>query len=324
MSTVEKVLVTGAGGFIAGHLISQIHQRWGTAHIVALDRKPTNLWSQLHPYCSIVIEDLTSQSNRQIVEDFDVVFHLAADAGGMPFISTNNYNCMKDIASTQLIIDSALAGTIGKIVFTSSACVYPESRQGDSPTPLQELSALPAEPDSGYGWAKLYCERMGNYAKFESGIKFRSARLFNVYGTMCSTGEPREKAPAAIARKILHSQHLGLNSTTLLGTGKEVRSFLHVSDCTEGLLRLAEDSSNISAINFASLDCITVNELAEMIALICNYKGTFQFNSRHTGVSTRIPCIKLAKKALNWSPSKPLNDGLNELVSYIRSTIRNT
>jgi nucleoside-diphosphate-sugar epimerase len=248
---------------------------------------------------------------------YDICFHLAADMGGVPYISQNSYRCMIDIDPLRAVIGRLIVGQIDRVIFSSTACVYPEQLQRHPGESLRESSTAVAAPDTGYGWGKLFQERMLHEAAQAYRLDYGIARLFNVYGPFCSVDDGREKAPAAITNKLLIAKAAQRQSVQLLGSGIEVRSFMHVHDCVTGLILLA-DSSSRGPMNFASLETVTVRCLADRIARIVDYRGTIIFSGETPGVAARVPDINTAGVELDWKPTVQLESGLATLVAYVR------
>ena len=316
---INRVVVTGAGGFLGGHLMARIHKDWPTAERVAIDRKPIEEWLQVDRAAKNIVSDITCDTEA-LLANADMVFHCAADMGGMPYIATNNFTCMQDVISTQAILRLGARNVIGRIVLFSSACVYPAALQADRAVPLTEGFATTGPPDSGYGWAKLYCEQMAMFARDELGVDVQIARLFNVYGPHCDTRDPRAKAPAAICRKVVTARIAGLNYVTLFGSGIEVRSFLHIDDCLNGVMSLA-GADQADPINFGSDECLTIRQLADIVKLKYDYTGEVRFDGSYPGVKTRIPDLRRAAELVNWHPAVPLSSGIEDLARYVAYAI---
>jgi GDP-D-mannose 3', 5'-epimerase len=313
-----RILVTGAGGFIGGHLLPRLREEYANSELVALDLKPLSQWLQLHDFASNRRVKISRSTAITVLSGYDIVFHLASDMGGMPYISRNHFAHVQDVDSTRRLLRAGIDGTVGRIVFASSACVYPATLQGKEPTALLEELAMTGPPDTGYGWAKLYCEQLSEYARGEHSISIGIARLFNVYGPNCDISGPRAKAPAAICRKVLQAHRKNEQILELFGTGTERRSFLHIDDCLVGLLALAKNDVSVP-VNMASLECIAIADLVSIVSKHYGYMGDVAFNGLYSGVHSRIPDICRADGLLGWRPQVALAQGMATLAEYIQT-----
>ena len=234
------VVVTGAGGFIGGHLVAELKNR-GHERIRAVDLKPLGRWYQEHEDVENVSADLREVEPCQAVSaDAAYVFNLAADMGGMGFIETHKADCMVSVLINTNMLIAARDHGVEHFMFGSSACVYNGERQTDTNvTALKESDAYPALPEDGYGWEKLFSERMARHYREDYGIATRVARYHNVYGPEGTYDGGREKAPAAICRKVIAAKLSGKHEIEIWGDGEQTRSFMYIDDCTEGTLKLA-------------------------------------------------------------------------------------
>lgn len=313
-----KILVCGAGGFIGGHLVSSLKKQGH--YVIGADLK-------YHQYKEsdadeFYIRDLrdTRTVEHLVTENIDEIYQLAADMGGAGFISTgdNDANIMHNSAMINLnILDAMVKRGIKKVFYTSSACVYPEYNQLDPDNPLcSEESAYPAEPDSEYGWEKLFSERLYMaYAK-NYGLDIRIARLHNIFGPMGSWNDGREKAPAALCRKVAQSN----GSVDVWGPGTQTRSFLYIDECIEGIHRLMK--SNVKQpINLGSERMISINDLVKLISKIADKEITINNIDGPRGVMGRNSHNKLIKELLNWAPDDNLEFGIEQTYAWIKGQL---
>ena len=256
----EKVLVTGAGGFIGGHLIASLLEQ---GHDVrAVDTKEPDAWYQVHEDADSRRSDASEpEACREAMRGVDAVYNLAADMGGMGFIEANKALCMLSVLiNTNMLIAAREAG-VGRYFFSSSACVYAAEHQ-TSPdvTALKESDAYPAMPEDGYGWEKLFSERMCRHFNEDFGLETRVARYHNVYGPYGTYDGGREKAPAAICRKVIEAKLSGKHQIEIWGDGQQTRSFMYVDDCVAGSIMLAESDVR-EPLNIGSSELVTINDL---------------------------------------------------------------
>lgn len=314
---VTKALVTGGGGFIGGHLVRRLLCEG--IEVTAVDVKPLAQWRQSNPAATNVQADLMKVSAcADLVRNAEVVYHLAAEVGGIGYITRHNWRCASSVRVTQNLLDAALQSHVTQcFFFASSACIYPTHLQApDCRKPLCEDMVFPARPEGGYGWAKLYSELLCEYARSVS-LQIRIARLFNVYGPYCDVLEPRAKAPGALCYKFALARRDGTIPVRVWGDGTQVRSFLYIDDCLDAIQAMIHsDFSN--PLNVASEEIITISEMVDMLAKVSNVSPCYEFMPEMpTGVGTRIPCIDLARKELDWTPKTTLQDGLRYTFDWI-------
>lgn len=318
---MKTALICGSGGFIGHHLVNRLKQDGFWVRGVDLKHNPFDQ-SQADEF---IIGDLRDRNFcRQVIDrKFDHIYQLAADMGGagFVFIGDNDADIMHNSASINLnVLESCLHQKIKRIFYSSSACIYPEYNQLDPDNPkTEESSAYPAAPDSEYGWEKLFSERL--YLSFSRcyGLEVRIGRYHNIFGPEGSWNDGREKAPAAICRKIAMAKNG--TSIKLWGSGKQTRSFLYIDECVEGTRRLMESDVR-DPINIGSDEMVTIDKLAEMIMNIANKKLTLQHVPGPVGVNGRTSDNTLIQKKLCWKPKSTLHDGLVKTYSWISDQIK--
>ncbi len=319
--TMKNVLVCGAGGFIGGHLVKKLKKEG--AWVRGVDIK-AHEYSKL-PADEYITGDLTDQELVQTVLDrpFDEVYQLAADMGGAGYIFTgeNDANVMHNSATINLnVIHQATRIGAKKIFYSSSACIYPAYNQADPANPkCSEDSAYPAEPDSDYGWEKLFSERLFLAYARNYSMNVKIARFHNIFGPEGTWMGGKEKAPAAICRKVAEVPDGG--QIEVWGDGKQTRSFLYIDECLEGVARLME-SDFTGPVNIGSEEMVTLNQLAEMTIAISGKDISIKnVLVPHTGVRGRNSDNKLIEEKLGWSPSRPLSEGLAKTYRWISEQV---
>jgi len=318
MDKNDRIVVCGAGGFIGGHLIADL-RRQGYTDLRAVDLKPLSQWYQCFPDVENFVLDLQDKASCvQAVQGAAYVYNLAADMGGMGFIENNKGLCMLSVLiNTHLLMASRDAGA-ERFFFSSSACVYNADKQ-KSPEiiPLKEEDAYPAMPEDGYGWEKLFSERMCRHFREDFGLQTRVARFHNVYGPHGTYDGGREKAPAAICRKIIQAKLSGKHEIEVWGDGTRTRSFMYIDDCLKGV-QMIMASDIIEPINLGSSELVTINQLVDIVENIAGVKVKRNYNlSAPQGVNGRNSDNTKIKQYLGWEPSISLRVGLEKTYAWI-------
>jgi GDP-D-mannose 3', 5'-epimerase len=314
----EPIVVTGGGGFIGGHLVAEL-QRRGFERIRAVDLKPLGRWYQQHDGVENVSADLREKDAcYAAAEGATTVFNLAADMGGMGFIETHKADCMISVLINTNLLLAARDHGVKNFMFGSSACVYAAGKQTDpNVTALKEQDAYPAMPEDGYGWEKLFSERMCRHFMEDYGISVRVPRFHNVYGPFGTFAGGREKAPAAVCRKVIEAQLDGTKEIEIWGDGMQTRSFTYIDDTIEGLFRIME-SEFTDPINLGSAQLVTINGLVDIVEGIAGVKLERKYNlSAPQGVRGRNSDNALILEQLGWEPSISLEDGLEKTYHWI-------
>ncbi len=316
----QKTLVCGAGGFIGGHLVNTLFAE-GAASVRAVDIKPFEEWYQVSGRADNRILDLQLRDScMEAAEGMDAVFQLAADMGGMGFIENNKALCMLSVlTNTHMILASREAG-VKRFFYSSSACVYNGDKQTNPDVvALKEEDAYPALPEDGYGWEKLFSERMCRHFREDFGLETRVARFHNVYGPLGTWTGGREKAPAAISRKVLEAKHTGSHEIEIWGDGHQTRSFMYIDDCTKGVVDIFQ-SDILEPINLGSSELVTINQLVDIAEDIAGVKLKRNYNlGAPKGVNGRNSDNTLIRKYLGWEPSIRLRDGMEKTLAWIEA-----
>lgn len=316
-------LVTGAGGFIGGHLVKALLAKGETVR--AVDQKAKDQWWQLHPEAESLQLDLKYLENcRTSCKGVDKVYNLAADMGGMGFIETHKAECMLSVLVSTHMLVAAKEAAVKRFFYSSTACVYAADKQTSAAViPLKESDAYPAMPEDGYGWEKLFSERMCRHFRDDYGIATRVARYHNVYGPNGTWTGGREKAPAAICRKVIQAKLSGEHNIEIWGDGNQTRSFMFIDDCLQGTQAIM-NSDILEPINLGSDELVTINglvDIAEGIAGI-KLKRNYKLDAPR-GVNGRNSDNTLIKKHLGWAPGIKLRDGLEKTYAWIYDQIVN-
>jgi GDP-D-mannose 3',5'-epimerase len=315
---MRSVLVTGAGGFIGGHLVARLRAQ-GVEEIRGVDRVPVSEWHQRFDDVDNRTADLQDLAAcRDACEGIDVVYNLAADMGGMGFIENNKALCMLSVLISTHMLEAARQSGVQRFFYSSSACVYAAGKQGSPEVePLRESDAYPAMPEDGYGWEKLFSERMARHYYEDFGLETRVARYHNVYGPIGTYDGGREKAPAAICRKVAAAVLDGTEEIEIWGDGKQTRSFTYIDDCVEGTLRLTASEVR-EPLNVGSEELVTINELVDIVEGIAGIALKRNYNlTAPQGVRGRNSDNARIEERLGWTPSVSLEDGLLQTYRWI-------
>jgi len=321
MST-KKIVVCGGGGFIGGHLISDLLKQ-GHRDIRSVDIKPFDEWYQQFPNVENLQLDLQDkQACEQSLRGAAVVYNLAADMGGMGFIENNRALCMLSVLINTHLLMAAKKLGIERFFYASSACVYAADKQTSPDViALKEADAYPAMPEDGYGWEKLFSERMCRHFREDFGITTRVARYHNVYGPFGTYDGGREKAPAAICRKVIEAKLSGKHEIEIWGDGHQTRSFMYIDDCLKGTQAILA-SDILEPLNLGSSELVTINGLVDIVETIGGIKLKRSYNLKAPkGVNGRNSDNTLIKKYLGWEPSIRLRDGLEKTYAWIYDQI---
>ena len=318
-----KFLIAGAGGFIGGHLVKRLIELGNK--VIAVDNKKLDSWYQIHNQSENFELDLSLMPNCiKATKNVDGIFNLACNMGGMGFIENNKALCMISVLINTHLLLAAKQNKVRKFFFSSSACAYNVNLQStDEVIALKETDAYPAMPEDGYGWEKLFSERMCNHFFEDYGIDVKVARYHNIYGPNGTYDGGREKAPAALSRKIIISKLKGLDEIEVWGDGNQKRSFLYIDDCIDASINLF--NSNFSGpINIGSEEMVTINQMISILEKIANknFKKKYLLD-KPKGVKGRNSDNTLIKKELQWEPKYSLSEGLKKTYYWIENQIKN-
>ncbi|WP_158942903.1 NAD-dependent epimerase/dehydratase family protein [Granulicella sp. S190] len=318
----KKAVVCGAGGFIGGHLVQSLIEN-GVDVIRAVDIKPLDEWYQVSKGVESLSLDLKDKDNcLTTAAGSEVVFQLAADMGGMGFIENNKALCMLSVLTNTHMLMAAREKGVERFFYSSSACVYNAEKQTNPDVvALKEEDAYPAMPEDGYGWEKLFSERMCRHFEEDYGLQSRVARFHNVYGPLGTWTGGREKAPAAVCRKVIEAKHSGKHEIEIWGDGKQTRSFMYIDDCTKGVQMITESDIH-EPLNLGSDELVTINQLVDIAEDIAGIKLKRNYNlSAPKGVNGRNSDNTLIHEKLHWAPSIRLRDGLAKTYAWIEDEI---
>jgi nucleoside-diphosphate-sugar epimerase len=315
----NKVVVCGGGGFIGGHLVGDLLAKGHTVRCV--DVKPKNEWYQVHAGAENIIGDLNLKEEAfRAVKGMDEVINLACNMGGMGFIEKNKGLCMISVLINTHLLQAAQAHGCQRYFYSSSACVYNADKQKDKKieTFLKEEDAYPAMPEDGYGWEKLFSERMCRHFREDYGVPTRVARFHNVYGPFGTWDGGREKAPAAMCRKVIEAKMSGKHEIEIWGDGKQTRSFMYITDCLKGIYMIAGSDTWHDPINLGSAEGVTINQLVDIVEDIAGIKLKRKYNlDAPKGVAGRNSDNTLIKKVFGWEPDTKLRDGMEKTYAWI-------
>jgi len=314
---MKKVTVTGSGGFIAGHLIKDLISKG--YDVTGVDIKPLREWSQIHQDCKNLVLDMRVKEN--CVKAFDEaseVYSLACNIGGIGFIERFKAECAYSVVMSANMLKAAVECGVKKYFYSSSACVYSSEKQKNPKVvDLKEEDIYPIGPEPGYGEEKLFTESLCKYFREDYGIETRTARYHNVYGEKTVYDGGKEKAPAAICRKIIQSQLDGTNEIEIWGDGEQTRSFMYVDDCVKGS-QLIMNGGFSSPVNLGSNELVTINHLVSIVEEIAGVKVKRKYNlSAPKGVNGRNSDNTLIKSLFDWEPSISLRAGMEKTYAWI-------
>ena len=312
-----KILVAGAGGFIGGHLTKALSD---LGHeIVAADIKKKEDWFTKVPSVKMEIGDLREFNfARRVSNSADVIYNLAADMGGMGFIENNKAACMLSVLINTHLLQSAEKHGVKRFFFASSACVYAQKHQVElDATPLKESDAYPAMPEDGYGWEKLFSERMCRHFFEDFGVETRIARFHNVYGPFGTYDGGREKAPAAICRKMAQAKISGNHEIEIWGDGEQKRSFMWIDDCIRGILDVMNNDFR-DPINLGSAETVSINELVSLVEEVAEIKVKRHYVlNAPQGVRARTSDNTRFREQYGWEPDTELKVGIEKTYRWI-------
>ena len=320
----KRILICGAGGFIGGHLASKFSKD-NNIELVCADIKPKEYWFQNFDNAKNFSLDLKDYDNTlKVCDGIDYIFNFACNMGGMGFIENNKAECMLSVLINANLLRAAKENKSEKYFFSSSACVYNGSKQNQTFIDgLKETDAYPADPEDGYGWEKLFSERMCRHFSEDFGLETRCIRYHNVYGPLGTYDGGREKAPAAICRKIANAKINMEKSIEVWGDGQQTRSFMFIDDCIFGTKKIF--NSNLREVyNLGSSEQVSINQMIEMVEKISDYKVERQYLlDKPKGVRGRSSDNTKILSDLSWEPSIKLYDGLEKTYSWIYQSIKN-
>jgi nucleoside-diphosphate-sugar epimerase len=318
---MRRILVAGGGGFIGGWLVKELLSQGN--QVSAVDIKPMSEWSQVFPEATNSVRDLSNLENCfKSTAGIDEVYNLAADMGGMGFIENNKAACMLSVLINTHLLMASKENGVSKYFFASSACVYNASKQNQTNIdPLREEDAYPAMPEDGYGWEKLFSERMCRHFYEDYGLETRVARYHNVYGPNGTWDGGREKAPAALCRKVANAKASTDKSIEIWGDGEQTRSFTYIEDCIKGSIMLM-NSDIREPLNIGSSQMVSINSMVEIIEGIAGVELTRKYNlEAPKGVRGRNSDNTRIQELLDWQPSISLTTGLSATYKWIEEQV---
>jgi nucleoside-diphosphate-sugar epimerase len=316
------VLVAGGGGFIGGHVVADLIRK-GYTKVRAVDVKPLDQWWQRFQEAENYQLDLSLRENcLEVVDGAAMVYNLAADMGGMGFIENHKALCMLSVLINTHLLMAARQCGVDRFFYASSACVYAADKQKSADVvPLREGDAYPAMPEDGYGWEKLFSERMCRHFREDFGLETRSARYHNVYGPHGTWKGGREKAPAAICRKVVEAKLSGRHEIEIWGDGRQTRSFTYIDDCIKGTQAILH-SDILEPINLGSDELVSINGLVDIVEEIAGVRLRRHYNLKAPkGVNGRNSDNTLITRLLGWAPSTRLTKGLEKTYAWIHDQV---
>ena len=320
---MNKYLIVGAGGLIRGHLVKRLINEGN--QVRAVDVKPYDLWFQKFDKAENFSLNMQEFENcLKMTKDYEYVLNLACNMGGIGFIENNKTDCMLSVLINTNLLRACKQNDIQRYFFSSSACAYNKDLQTDPNIDgLKEEDAYPAMPEDGYGWEKLFSERMCRHFKEDYGLETRVARFHNIYGPLGTFDGGREKAPAAMCRKIIEAKLKKINKIDVWGDGKQTRSFLYIEDCIDAVLKLF--NSNFSdPINIGSDEKVSINQLIEIVEDIAKIKLEKNYQlEKPQGVKGRSSNNDLIKEVLKWDYKFSLKSGIEQTYNWIENIYLN-
>lgn len=323
----KQVMVTGAGGFIGGHLVKRLVD--DGHHVWCVDTKPLDQWHQVHQGTDILsrvdLKELGARRLSHVMHGMEEVYALAADMGGMGFIESHKLDCMLSVNISTNTMWAAQRAGVERLFYASSACVYPGYRQDVyEAVSLAEDDAYPADAEDGYGWEKLFSERMGRHFDEETDLIVRVGRYHNVYGPKGTYWGGREKAPAAICRKVAIASITGNGSVDVWGNGKQVRSYMYIDDCVEGTLRVMRNPfGSPDPLNIGSSEAVSVDQLIDAVELVAGVKVMRMYDmSQPQGVRGRSSDNTKILEELGWEPSTSLLEGIEKTYAWVYDQVK--
>lgn len=322
MAQSADVLVAGGGGFIGGHLVADLVAKG--LRVRAVDAKPLDAWYQAHPDAENTCMDLSLlESARAAVAGVEWIYNLAADMGGMGFIENNKAACMLSVLTSTHLLLAAKDAAVHRYFYASSACVYAAEKQTDThAVALREADAYPARPEDGYGWEKLFSERMCRHFEEDYGFATRVARYHNVYGPQGTWDGGREKAPSAVCRKVAVAAITGEHKIEIWGDGKQTRSFMYIDDCVYGSqLIMAGDGGE--PVNLGSSELVTIDQLVDTVEQIAGIRCRRRYLlDAPQGVRGRNSDNTAIKAQFGWAPEISLVDGLERTYRWVYDQVK--
>tara|TARA_B100000768_G_scaffold180078_1_gene199164 strand:- start:79 stop:1074 length:996 start_codon:yes stop_codon:yes gene_type:complete len=318
----KKYLICGAGGFIGGHLVNDLMKSGN--EVICADIKPKEYWFQIFDSNKNFSLDLKEYENcLKVTEGVDYIYNMACNMGGMGFIENNKADCMLSVLINTNLLRACLVNKVKKYFFSSSACVYNSTKQEKIFIPgLKENDAYPAAPEDGYGWEKLFSERMCRHFTEDFGLETRVLRYHNVYGPLGTYDGGREKAPAALSRKIALAKINNQKEIEVWGDGEQTRSFMYIDDCLEGTKKIF-NSELTDVYNLGSDEQVSINQMIDMIEQIADYKVKRKYlMDKPKGVRGRSSDNRKIKLDLDWAPSISLTEGLTKTYKWIDNEVK--
>ncbi|MDC3030206.1 NAD-dependent epimerase/dehydratase family protein [Candidatus Pelagibacter sp.] len=319
---MSKYLICGAGGFIGGHLVKDLMK--DKHEVICVDIKPKELWFQIFEENKNYSLDLKNYENcLKVTKNIEYIYNMACNMGGMGFIENNKAECMLSVLINTNLLRASIENKIKKYFFSSSACVYNAEKQKNVFVPgLKESDAYPAEPEDGYGWEKLFSERMCRHFTEDFSLQTRVVRYHNVYGPFGTYGGGREKAPAALCRKIIEAKINKKKEIEVWGDGEQTRSFMYIEDCIEGTKKIFRSSLS-EPYNVGSDEQVSINQMISIIEEIADYEVKKKYLlDKPKGVRGRSSDNQKISKDLNWYPTTKLKEGLTLTYSWIYNQIK--